>query len=62
MTAFTFRVDQPDRDPIERTRALDDDAEAIAYAKQLMQDWPDCLIVDVVREGELLSRLRRPPS
>ncbi len=62
MTAFTFRVDQPDRDPVERIRRLDDEAEASAYAQQLRTDWPECRMIDVVREGELLSRLRRRPK
>jgi hypothetical protein len=59
MTAFTFHVDQIDREPIVQTRSLDDEAEAMVYARQLLSDWPECLLIDVRREGELLSRLRR---
>ena len=62
MSAFTFRLEQPDSDPIERTRLLDDEAQAIAYGEQLLKDWPDCRLVDVVSDGQLLSRLRRRPA
>ena len=62
MAAFTFRLAPADRDPMERVRTLDDESAALAYARQLLRDWPECEAVDVVREGELLSRLRRPPA
>ena len=52
MSAFTFRLDQPDSDPMERTRLLDDEAQAIAYGEQLLKDWPDCRLVDVVSDGQ----------
>ena len=62
MTAFTFRVDPCDRDPMERTRSFNDETEALAYATQLLKDWPECPVIDVVCDGVLLSRLRRPPA
>jgi hypothetical protein len=62
MSAFSFRLEHPDCDPMERTRLLDDEAQAIAYGEQLLKDWPDCALVDVVSDGHLLSRLRRRPS
>ncbi len=62
MASFTFRIDQVDRDPTERVRSLEDDGEALAYARRLLEDWPECRIIDVVREGELLGRLRRQPQ
>lgn len=62
MRTFTFRVDQPDNDPVLRTRQLADDTEARAYARQLLADWPDCLAVEVRQADELIDRLRRLPT
>jgi len=62
MTTFTFRLDHPDQDPIVRTRRMDDEAQAMAYARQMLGDWPESLGVDVTLDGELVSRLRRPPD
>ena len=58
MRTFIFRVDQPDRDPFEKSRELEGDAEAVAYARQLLIDWPDCAAIDVLQAGELVDRLR----
>jgi len=58
MTSYTFHVDQDDRDPVVRTRSMDGDAEAFAYALQLLKDWPDCRMIDVRQEGVLLNRLK----
>jgi hypothetical protein len=49
-----------DRDPIVRSRQLDGEAEAIASARQLVGDWPDCAVVEVRRAGELIERIRPP--
>jgi hypothetical protein len=58
MATFTFRIEQSDRDPTERTRALSDEAEAFAYAKQLLKDWPEYRVIDVAQDGALINRLR----
>ena len=57
MTDFTFHIAPLDQEPTIRTRSLSDDAEALAYARQLLKDWPECRQVDVRRDGELLGRL-----
>lgn len=62
MTAFTFHVEHPDRDPVVRTRTLDGEADALAFARQLQSDWPDHETIDVLHEGALVTRLRRLPS
>jgi len=58
MRTFVFRVDQLDREPLLKTRSFGSDAEATAYAQQLLMDWPDCAAVEVSHEGELVDRLR----
>lgn len=60
MLMFQFKVDHPDRDPIEKSRALEDEAAAVAYGRQLLHDWPDCAGIDVIQAGELIDRLRPP--
>jgi len=60
MLMFQFRVDLADRDPVEKSRALEDEAQAVAYARQLLSDWPDCAAIDVIQAGELVDRLRPP--
>ena len=60
MLIFHFKVDLTGRDPIEKTRALEDEAQALAYARQLLNDWPDCAAIDVIQAGELVDRLRPP--
>jgi hypothetical protein len=62
MTAFTFQVDLPERDLVVRTRVLDGEAEALAFAQQLKSDWADYQTIDILPEGELLARLRRRPN
>ncbi len=62
MVLYTFRLDPTKPDSLERQRQLDGDAEAHAYARQLLKDWPDIQAVDVLRDGALLNRLRRPPA
>lgn len=59
MSAYTFSVEHADREPIVRTRTLPDEAEALAFAQQLLRDWPDCQTVDVRQGEELVTRLRR---
>ena len=59
MSAFTFRLAPPDRDPVERIRQLEDAGQALAFARQMLQDWPDCESVDVFSDGKLFERLRR---
>lgn len=59
MASFTFQVEQSERPPMVRVRDLDDEAEALAYAQQLLADWTDSPSVDVLHEGHLLTRLRR---
>jgi hypothetical protein len=61
VVAFTFRFDPSNQPPIERTRNLDGEADALAYGRQILRDWPDCETVEVVRDGELLERFRRRP-
>jgi len=58
MLMFQFKVDHPDRPPFERSRAVADEAEAVAYGRQLLADWPDCAAIDVLQAGELIDRLR----
>ena len=60
MRTFHFRVDHPNREPFEKSRALEGEAEAVAYARQLLIDWPDCVAIDVLQAGELVDRLRPP--
>jgi len=60
MLMFQFRVDLAGRDPVEKSRALEDEAQAVAYARQLLSDWPDCAAIDVIQAGELVDRLRPP--
>ena len=60
MLIFHFKVDLTGRDPVEKTRALEDEAQALAYARQLLNDWPDCAAIDVIQAGELVDRLRPP--
>ena len=57
MRTFLFRVDYPDRVPFEKSRSLEGEAEAIAYARQLLIDWPDCAAIDVLQAGELVDRI-----
>ena len=59
MASFTFQVEQSEQQPMVRVRDLDDEAEALAYAQQLLADWADSPSVDVLHEGHLLTRLRR---
>ncbi len=58
MGDFTFHVEHTDREPIVRVRALAGEADAVAYAQQLLRDWPDCEKIDVVEGDHLVSRLR----
>ena len=60
MRMFLFRVDHPNRVPFEKSRSLEGEAEAIAYARQLLADWPDCAAIEVLQAGELVDRLRPP--
>jgi len=60
MLMFQFRVDHADREPIEKSRSLEDEAQAVAYARQLLSDWPDCAAIDVIQAGALVDRLRPP--
>ena len=60
MLMFQFKVDHPDRAPFEKSRALAGEAEAVAYGRQLLADWPDCAAIDVLQAGELVDRLRPP--
>jgi hypothetical protein len=61
MAAFTFHVEQADKQPLVRTRDFDGEGEAMAYAEQLLADWADSESIDVLQQGHLLSRLRRRP-
>jgi hypothetical protein len=58
MAPFLFRIDRPGAAAIERTRLFDRDEEASAYARQLVRDWPDCVLVDVLQADRLIDRLR----
>ena len=58
MASFLFRIDRPGDAPVGRTRAFERDADASAYARQLLEDWPDCAAVDVLQAGQLIDRLR----
>jgi len=60
MRTFLFRVDHSDRGPVEKSRALEGEAEAVAYARQLLVDWPDCVVIDILQAGQLVDRLRPP--
>jgi hypothetical protein len=58
MAPFLFRIDRPGAVPIERTRLFDRDEDASAYARQLVRDWPDCVLVDVLQANRLVDRQR----
>ena len=58
MRMFLFRVDQLNGNAVEKVRSFSGDTEATAYARQLLEDWPDCVTIDVLHEGELVDRLR----
>ncbi len=60
MGAFTFHVEHVDREPIVRTRNMAHETDALAYAQQLLSDWPDCDKIDVIEGDKLLTRLRPP--
>ena len=59
MRTFLFRVDQPDGDVIEKSRTFSKDPEATAYARQLLDDWPDCKSIDILHDGDLVDRVRQ---
>ena len=58
MPLFHFKVDRLHQSPVEKTRTCENEAEAIAYARQLLTDWPDCAAIDVLQSGALVDRLR----
>jgi hypothetical protein len=60
MRTFHFRIDLPGREPFEKSRSLEGEAEAVSYARQLLTDWPDCIAIDVLQTGALVERLRPP--
>ena len=60
MRPFIFRVDRLDAEPVVRNRTLGGPIEALAYARQLLSDWPECVAVEVLVGDELLERLRPP--
>ncbi|WP_158914149.1 hypothetical protein [Caulobacter sp. S45] len=62
MKPFVFRVDRPEGEPLVRNRNLPSDAEAVAYARQLLNDWPECIAVEVLQAGALVDRLRPTQS
>lgn len=58
MRTFRFRVDCPNREPLIKSRQLTDDAQAVAYARQLLTDWPECAMIDVLQGDILIDRIR----
>lgn len=55
---FRFRIEQTAGEAVMKTRSFVLDAEATAYARQLLKDWPGCASIDVLQAGELMDRLR----
>ncbi len=58
MAEFLFRIDRPGNPAFERICAFERDEDASGYARQLLKDWPDCTLVDVLQAGRLIDRLR----
>jgi hypothetical protein len=59
MIDYTFCFEHADKTQITRVRPLESEGDALSYARQILADWPDCLLVEILRDGAVWDRLRR---
>jgi len=58
MPIFSFKIDNTGQEPVEKSRPFEQESDALAYARQLLGDWPDCEAIEVFQDGVLVDRLR----
>lgn len=59
MAAFTFRLEHPDRAALIKIRTFDAASHAVERGRQLLDEWPNCVAVEVSRGFEPIARLTR---
>jgi len=59
MIPFTFNLERPDQPAMMRVRNFEAESVATTYARQLLADWPEATLVEVIRDGALIDRLRQ---
>jgi len=59
MTAYTFHIVSPPGQTISRVKTLESDADAVAYGRQLLSDWPECELIEIASPEGMVDRLRQ---
>jgi hypothetical protein len=62
MAPYTFRILLPLADAVSRVISLETDAEAVAFGRKLLRDWPDCEAIEIAATGGLVDKLRQSPA
>lgn len=60
MPSFVFRIHHDGRPPLNKIRTFEAAPFAVERARQLLDEWPSCRLVQVLHDDEEIARIARP--